>query len=186
MTPPSPPRIPTNPRQRSLSQGRDAHSSPITFVPLCLFAEAHGARNRSPGVRHIWQLVCRAPCNYLPSNEYVEVLRPGSRLIGPHRVLLVCNPSKSAFRCPRSYPSIQLVASQELYDLVHFHPNYRPFQTKTSGPILAKRSPQLTNGHGLGDSADHKPVDSVTLSSNSLLRARTIQNNRTWEIASPK
>lgn len=90
---------------------------------------------------------------------------------------------------PRSYISIQLVASQVLYDLVHFHPNSRPFQTETSGPILAKRSPQLTNGHGLGAEADHSPINSMPLGGafvRFLLRAWTIQDGRMREIATPK
>lgn len=90
---------------------------------------------------------------------------------------------------PRSYVSIQLVASQELHDLVHFHSNRRLFHTDVSGPPLANRSPQLTNGHGLGGSADHKPLDSMPLGDafiHFLLRAWTVQDDRTREIATPK
>jgi hypothetical protein len=85
--------------------------------------------------------------------------------------------------------SIQLVASQELYNLVHFDSNAQPFQTETSGPILAKRSPQLTNGHGLGGSADHEHVSSMPLGDafvRFLLRAWTMQDNRRREIGSPR
>ena len=85
--------------------------------------------------------------------------------------------------------SIQLVASQELYDLVHFDPNGQPFQTETSGPIIAQRSPQLTNGHGLGGSADHEPINSMPLGDafvRFLLRAWTIQDDRKREIGTPK
>ena len=85
--------------------------------------------------------------------------------------------------------SIQLVASQDLYDLVHFDSNNQPFQTETSGPILAKRSPQLTNGHRLGGSADHEPVNSMPLGDafvRFLLRAWSIQGDRKREIATPK
>lgn len=85
--------------------------------------------------------------------------------------------------------SIQLVASQELYDLVHFDSNGRHFQTETSGPILAKRSPQLTNDHGLGGSTDHESLDSMPLGDafvHFLLRAWTIQDDRKREIATPK
>lgn len=85
--------------------------------------------------------------------------------------------------------SIQLVASQDLYDLVHFHTNDQPFRTETSGPILAKRSPQLTNGHGLGGSADHEPLSSMPLGDafvRFLLHAWTIQDNRKREIATPR
>ena len=84
--------------------------------------------------------------------------------------------------------SIQLVASQDLYDLVHFRSNDQSFQTETSGPILAKRSPQLTNGHGLGGSADHEPANSMPLGDafvRFLLRAWTIQDDRKREIATP-
>jgi hypothetical protein len=85
--------------------------------------------------------------------------------------------------------SMQLVASQELYDLVHFNSNGQPFQTETSGPILAKRSPQLTNGHGLGGSSDHEPVNSMPLGDafiRFLLRAWTIQDDRKREIGTPR
>lgn len=85
--------------------------------------------------------------------------------------------------------SIQLVASQGLYDLVHFDLNGQPFQTETSGPILAKRSPQLINGHGLGGPADHEPVNSMPLGDafvRFLLRAWTIQDDRKREIGTPK
>ena len=85
--------------------------------------------------------------------------------------------------------SIQLVASQDLYDLIHFDSNDQPFQTETSGPLLAKRSPQLTNGHGLGGSADHEPVNSMPLGDafvRFLLRAWTIQGERKREIGTPR
>ena len=85
--------------------------------------------------------------------------------------------------------SIQLVASRALYDLVHFVSNDQPFQTQTSGPILAKRSPQLTNGHGLGASADHNPVDSMPLGDafiRFLLHAWSIQDDRKRETATPR
>ena len=90
---------------------------------------------------------------------------------------------------PRSSVPIQLIASQELYDLVHFNSSDRPFQTETSGPILAKRSPQLTNGHGLGGSSDHEPINSMPLGDafvRFLLHAWTIQDGRKREIATPK
>ncbi|KAF9788165.1 cysteine proteinase [Thelephora terrestris] len=82
-----------------------------------------------------------------------------------------------------------LVASEELYDLVHFDSNCQPFQTETSGPILAKRSPQLTNDHGLGGSADHQPINSMPLGDafvRFLLRAWLIQDDRRREIITPK
>lgn len=85
--------------------------------------------------------------------------------------------------------SIQLIASQELYGLVHFNSHYQAFQTETSGPILAKRSPQLTNGHGLGGSADHRPLNSMPLGDafvRFLLRAWTIQDDRRREIGTPR
>ena len=85
--------------------------------------------------------------------------------------------------------SIQLVASQELYDLVHFDSKGQPFQTESSGPIIAKRSPQLTNGHGLGGSADHEPLNSMPLGDafiRFVLRAWSIQDDRKREIATPK
>ena len=85
--------------------------------------------------------------------------------------------------------SIQLVASRALYDLVHFVSNDQPFQTQTSGPILAKRSPQLTNGHGLGASADHSPIDSMPLGDafvHFLLHTWSIQDDRKRETATPR
>ncbi|KAF9653750.1 hypothetical protein BDM02DRAFT_1664442 [Thelephora ganbajun] len=82
-----------------------------------------------------------------------------------------------------------LVASQELYDLAHFDSNGQPFQTETSGPIFAKRSPQLTNGHGFGGSTDREPVDSMPLGDTFvrfLLRAWAIRDDRKREIVTPK
>lgn len=85
--------------------------------------------------------------------------------------------------------SIQLVASQELYNLVHFESNGRPFQTETSGPIIATRSPQLTNSHGLGGPADHKPINAMPLGDafvQFLLGAWSIRDNRKRETGKPR
>ncbi|TFK49410.1 peptidase C19, ubiquitin carboxyl-terminal hydrolase 2 [Heliocybe sulcata] len=83
-----------------------------------------------------------------------------------------------------------LIATPLLYDLVHFQPIPPSIQDGTvTSPILASRSPQLTNGHGLGGEYEKEWVEGMALGDvfvRVMEKAWHIQNDRRREHMSPK
>jgi hypothetical protein len=87
--------------------------------------------------------------------------------------------------------SPQLIATRLLLDLVFFNP--LPPSTKYSSdyfaPIDPRRSPLLTNGHGLAGKYDREWVEGMPLGDvfvRVMRRAWSIQHSRRREILSPK
>lgn len=63
------------------------------------------------------------------------------------------------------------------------------FRTATGLPILARRSPQLTNGHGLGGADEKERVDGMPLGDvfiETMRKAWGIQEAKRRESMSPK
>ncbi|EIW55600.1 cysteine proteinase [Trametes versicolor FP-101664 SS1] len=82
-----------------------------------------------------------------------------------------------------------LIATQPLRDLVFFHPVSTALQPAEGSRILAKRSPQLTNGHGLGDSDELDWSEGMPLGdifTTVMRKAWGIQDARRRETMSPK
>ncbi|KAH9941094.1 cysteine proteinase [Epithele typhae] len=82
-----------------------------------------------------------------------------------------------------------LIATPALRDLVYFH-DLPAFMQPAQGPsVLARRSPQLTNGHGLGGPNELERTDGMPLGDifvTVLQKAWTIQDARRKESMSPK
>ncbi|KAI8986639.1 hypothetical protein BD414DRAFT_536564 [Trametes punicea] len=82
-----------------------------------------------------------------------------------------------------------LIATQPLRDLVYFQPVAPALQPPDGSPIIAKRSPQLTNGHGLGGSDELEWTDGMPLGdifTTVMRKAWGIQDAKRRESMSPK
>ncbi|KAI0360395.1 cysteine proteinase [Trametes cingulata] len=82
-----------------------------------------------------------------------------------------------------------LIATQPLRDLVFFQPVPPALQPAERSPILAKRSPQLTNGHGLGGSDELEWTEGMPLGdifTTIMRKAWGIQDAKRRESMSPK
>ncbi|CDO71178.1 hypothetical protein BN946_scf184845.g48 [Trametes cinnabarina] len=82
-----------------------------------------------------------------------------------------------------------LIATQPLRDLVFFQPVAPALQPADGSPILAKRSPQLTNGHGLGGSDELEWTEGMPLGdifTTIMRKAWGIQDAKRRETMSPK
>ncbi|KAI0634780.1 hypothetical protein C8Q77DRAFT_1156171 [Trametes polyzona] len=82
-----------------------------------------------------------------------------------------------------------LIATQPLRDLVFFQPVAPALQPAEGSPILAKRSPQLTNGHGLGGSDELDWTEGMPLGdifTTVMRKAWGIQDAKRRETMSPK
>ncbi|KAI9062188.1 cysteine proteinase [Trametes sanguinea] len=82
-----------------------------------------------------------------------------------------------------------LIATQPLRDLVFFQPVAPALQPADGSPILAKRSPQLTNGHGLGGSDELEWTEGMPLGdifTTIMRKAWGIQDAKRRESMSPK
>ncbi|KAI0371338.1 cysteine proteinase [Pilatotrama ljubarskyi] len=82
-----------------------------------------------------------------------------------------------------------LIATQPLRDLVFFQPVPAALQPPERSPILAKRSPQLTNGHGLGGSDELEWTEGMPLGdifTTIMRKAWGIQDAKRRESMSPK
>ncbi|OSD02684.1 cysteine proteinase [Trametes coccinea BRFM310] len=82
-----------------------------------------------------------------------------------------------------------LIATQPLRDLVFFQPVAPALQPTDGSPILAKRSPQLTNGHGLGGSDELEWTEGMPLGdifTTIMRKAWGIQDAKRRESMSPK
>ncbi|KAH9887258.1 hypothetical protein C8Q73DRAFT_713365 [Cubamyces lactineus] len=82
-----------------------------------------------------------------------------------------------------------LIATQPLRDLVLFQPVPPALQPADGLPILAKRSPQLTNGHGLGGSDELEWTEGMPLGdifTTIMRKAWGIQDAKRRETMSPK
>ncbi|KZT28092.1 peptidase C19, ubiquitin carboxyl-terminal hydrolase 2 [Neolentinus lepideus HHB14362 ss-1] len=82
------------------------------------------------------------------------------------------------------------IATSLLYNMVHFQPIPSSIQNASvASPILASRSPQLTNGHGLGGGHEKEWVEGMALGDvfvKVMEKAWDIQNERKREQMSPK
>ncbi|KAH9926732.1 uncharacterized protein B0H18DRAFT_1005310 [Fomitopsis serialis] len=82
-----------------------------------------------------------------------------------------------------------LLATEPLHNLVKFQPLTPTLQSTFGSSIVAKRSPQLTNGHGLGGEYEHPWVEGMPLGdvfSDVMRKAWDIQEGRTRQNMSPK
>ncbi|KAI0654929.1 hypothetical protein C8Q70DRAFT_925024 [Cubamyces menziesii] len=82
-----------------------------------------------------------------------------------------------------------LIATQPLRDLVLFQPVPAALQPADGSPILAKRSPQLRNGHGLGGSDELEWTEGMPLGdifTTIMRKAWGIQDAKRRETMSPK
>ncbi|EIN08933.1 cysteine proteinase [Punctularia strigosozonata HHB-11173 SS5] len=82
-----------------------------------------------------------------------------------------------------------LIATRFLYELGHFNPVPDAAQTYAALPILAQRSPLLTNGHGLGGGYEHDWEEGMPLGDAFLRvmqRAWDIQDSKSRASMSPK
>ena len=81
------------------------------------------------------------------------------------------------------------MATQLLHNLVNFEPIPESLQRTLGTSILARRSPQLTNGHGLGGKDEHPWVEGMPLGDvfiDVMRRAWSMQESRKRESMSPK
>ncbi|KAI0938614.1 hypothetical protein AcV5_000254 [Taiwanofungus camphoratus] len=82
-----------------------------------------------------------------------------------------------------------LMATGLLHNLVNFEPVPSFLHSSSGAAIVAKRSPQLTNGHGLGGQDEHPWVEGMPLGDifiKTMKRAWEIQESRKRESMSPK
>ncbi|KAF9459733.1 hypothetical protein BDZ94DRAFT_1267545 [Collybia nuda] len=82
-----------------------------------------------------------------------------------------------------------LIATRLLNDLAHFNPIPPSVQEHSSTPLLSRRSPLLTNGHGLGGSYDRTWVNTMPIGDVFLTvmhKAWRIQEQQKRESLSPK
>ncbi|KIJ63200.1 hypothetical protein HYDPIDRAFT_113812 [Hydnomerulius pinastri MD-312] len=82
-----------------------------------------------------------------------------------------------------------LIATQYLEHLVQFKPIPPAVQLSASTPVASHRSPELTNGHGVGGEFDLTRTDGLPIGDQFItvmLKAWAIQNNRKRENMSPK
>ncbi|OBZ78363.1 Ubiquitin carboxyl-terminal hydrolase 16 [Grifola frondosa] len=82
-----------------------------------------------------------------------------------------------------------LIATRLLYDLVHFTPVPPTLHSAMGAPIMARRSPQLTNGHDLGGQYEQPWVESMPLGDifiATMRKAWGFQDARRRESMSPK
>ncbi|EED84907.1 predicted protein [Postia placenta Mad-698-R] len=82
-----------------------------------------------------------------------------------------------------------LMATELLHNLVFFEPIPPSVESKFGGSIIAHRSPQLTNGHGLAGQFEHQRVDEMPLGDvfvDVMRKAWDIQQSHRRETMSPK
>ena len=106
-------------------------------------------------------------------------------------------PGRASPPLPPFYPRIlahnvlpvQLIATRALHELVYFRAVPAPMQPADGPSILARRSPQLTNGHGFGGSYEHEWAEGMPLGdifTTVMRKAWNIQDARRRESMSPK
>ncbi|PCH44896.1 cysteine proteinase [Wolfiporia cocos MD-104 SS10] len=82
-----------------------------------------------------------------------------------------------------------LMATELLHNLIRFQPISPSLQNMLGPPLLSWRSPQLTNGHGLGGQYEQPRVDNMPLGDvfiDVMCKAWDLQENRKRESMSPK
>ncbi|KAF9819415.1 hypothetical protein IEO21_02158 [Rhodonia placenta] len=82
-----------------------------------------------------------------------------------------------------------LMATELLHNLVFFEPIPPSVESKFGGSIIAHRSPQLTNGHGLAGQFEHQRVNEMPLGDvfvDVMRKAWDIQQGHRRETMSPK
>lgn len=84
---------------------------------------------------------------------------------------------------------VQLIATPLLHEMIDFEDPSNPLRSSTGLSILARRSPQLTNGHGLGGTDEKTRVGGMPLGDvfiETMRKAWSIQEARRRESMSPK
>lgn len=97
--------------------------------------------------------------------------------------------SKNVLKIACMMRVVQLMATGLLHNLVNFEPVPSFLHSSSGAAIVAKRSPQLTNGHGLGGQDEHPWVEGMPLGDifiKTMKRAWEIQESRKRESMSPK
>lgn len=82
-----------------------------------------------------------------------------------------------------------LIATQYLEQLAMFKPIPFVVQSPTDVPVASHRSPELTNGHGVGGEFELPRTDGLTIGDtfiNVMLRAWVVRNNRDRDSLSPR
>ncbi|KIK94722.1 hypothetical protein PAXRUDRAFT_827701 [Paxillus rubicundulus Ve08.2h10] len=82
-----------------------------------------------------------------------------------------------------------LIATQYLEDLVQFKPIHSAVQLSSHIPVASHRSPQLTNGHGLGGEYDQPWISGLSIGDHFIRvvqRAWDVQNSGKRENMTPK
>lgn len=85
--------------------------------------------------------------------------------------------------------ALKLMATELLHNLVFFEPIPPSVESKFGGSIIAHRSPQLTNGHGLAGQFEHQRVNEMPLGDvfvDVMRKAWDIQQGHRRETMSPK